>query len=84
MHEDMIKQLVDKFWNAIIYARNNGKFQWDERFNSFPVACCRDASDLLARFLYDNGYDTLSIYGECRGGSHRWLVWDLLVLVNLC
>ena len=27
MHEDMIKQLVDKFWNAIIYARNNGKFQ---------------------------------------------------------
>ena len=76
MQEDMIKQLVDKFWNAIICARNNGQFLWDERFNSFPVACCRDASDLLARFLYDNGYDTLSIYGECRDGSHRWLVWD--------
>ncbi len=76
MQENLIKQLVNIFWNAIILAKNNGQFTWDERFNSFPVACCRDASDLLARYLFDNGYDTLSIYGECRGGSHRWLVWD--------
>lgn len=76
MHEEKLKHLVYQFWNAIIYARDADLFEWDRTFDNFPWACCRDASDLLARFLYENGYNTLSVYGDCQGSSHRWLVWD--------
>lgn len=76
MREEKLHCLVYQFWNAIMYARDDHQFEWDETFDNFPCACCRDASDLLARFLYENGYDTLSVYGDCQGSSHRWLVWD--------
>ena len=76
MYEEKLKNLVYQFWNAIIKARNAGDLDWDERFANFPTACCRDASDLLGKYLYENGYNTLSIYGECQGSTHRWLVWD--------
>lgn len=76
MRERKLRDLVYQFWNAIIYARDTDQFHWDERFDNFPNACCRDASDLLAKFLYDNDYSTLSVYGSCQGSSHRWLVWD--------
>ena len=76
MCEDELKHLVQQFWDAIIYARDTHQFRWDKTFDNFPRACCRDASDLLARFLYQNGYNTLSVYGNCQGSSHRWLVWD--------
>lgn len=76
MDEEKLKNLVYQFWAAVIKARNAGDLDWDERFTNFPTACCRDASDLLAKFLYKNGFNTLSVYGDCQGSTHRWLVWD--------
>lgn len=50
-----------------------------EWFDSFPLGCCGDATELLARYLEEEGFGSFRyICGYCRGEdsqevSHAWL-----------
>ena len=49
----------------------------DHRLNDFPRGCCATASELLQRYLYEKGFITEYIFGECyingKYESHVWL-----------
>lgn len=75
MTDREIKQLVQEFRNAIESARDEGRFKGDISFNSFPWACCGDASLLLAEYLKTTyGVETIYVENERNQGSHAWLV----------
>jgi len=69
-------KLASSFREAIIVAIKNGDIV-EENMHGFPQGCCTYASDLLQKYLYEQGIDTLlmsGIYGYgCDGESHSWL-----------
>lgn len=75
-----IKELAIIFRNAIDNAKNDGRFMEDQCFINFPRGCCGLTSELLARFLIDNGVDGMitcmygTYYDDSLGRpSHSWL-----------
>lgn len=79
MYTDELKQVVEKFRNAIEMAKANnesGNF-----FRKFPVGQCDNTSDMLAEYLLGNGFkDIESVNGTYYRDyyeekySHTWLV----------
>lgn len=53
---------------------------WDQ----FPMGCCGDASNLLAAYLADHGFnDCVYVVGKplwSEGGSHAWIERDGLII----
>lgn len=75
-----IKELAIKLRSAIDSAKSDDKFMADQCFINFPEGCCGITSELLARFLIDNGVDETIIcmygtyYDDSLGRpSHSWL-----------
>ena len=79
-----ITTFASSFRKAIEAARDDGRFDSDQMFRHFPTACCGIASELLARYLLDNGYNATYICGTCRKNnihqSHAWLEVDGVIV----
>ncbi len=69
-----IRPLVSKFRKALEVVHEKGFFDHDVVFQNFPIACCGNASDLLAEYLADNGFSTVYVCGDCEGQTHAWLI----------
>ena len=75
MEDKKICKLAQKYRNAIIQAYENGEFlKWP--FRQFPDGCCGAASDILGKFLYENGIYTKVVSGKDPDTTHAWLVVD--------
>lgn len=72
---EKVIELVKQFRTAIDKAYQNRDFDLDQRFSNFPHGCCGITTDLLAKFLLDNGYDEDLFYvsGTYEDVSHAWL-----------
>ncbi|PKM65454.1 MAG: hypothetical protein CVU95_15455 [Firmicutes bacterium HGW-Firmicutes-2] len=88
MHE--IKKLAVRFRNAIESAREDRRFSSDQSFRNFPVGCCGITTELLAKFLMDNGIDDNLTYisGTYREDSqeplsHAWLTVNNEIVVDI-
>ena len=55
---NQIEELATIFREAIVKAKSAGEFDDDVVFKNFPSGCCGDTSDLLARYLLNNGIKT--------------------------
>lgn len=51
----------------------NASSDW---FNGFPVGCCGDASDLLAKYLLSKNIKTTYRHGWFEDKSHGWLAYN--------
>ena len=83
MHLEM---LVNKFWNAIMDAKEENRFRGLLPFNRFPDDCCEHASDLLCQYLLENGIETYLVNGICRKDSqwhHVWLETDDGIVIDI-
>lgn len=77
--EELYNQAV-AFRQAIMAAKEDGKFSFKDRMISFPKGCCDDTVDLFAHYLYlyfgiiseriDGTYYDLDPWNNC---SHSWL-----------
>lgn len=69
-----MKELVIEFRKAL------DKINWSSMpvgFKNFPEGTCGDISDILAEYLYQNGFQDIDyICGESADGSHAWLEID--------
>lgn len=67
-----------RFRTAIEKAFDTGEFVSDLVFRGFPCGCCGFTSDLLAKYLHEQGVETQYISGNYgygwTGRSHAWLV----------
>lgn len=77
-----IAGLCKRFRSAIDTAVTNGEFSDDKYLLRFPRGCCDEACDLLHLFLVENGYESVSVRGECDALDsegvypHVWLVLE--------
>lgn len=77
--ERRIKQLATTFRSAIENAKKEGRFTGDQCFRNYPRGCCGIASELLAKFLIENGINVTYVRGTYYGEtpeetqSHAWL-----------
>lgn len=85
-----ILELATKFRIAIESAKNNGRFSADQHFRDFPNGCCGITSELLAKFLMENGIKCKLTYivGTYRDyslelSSHAWLKIDNNIIVDI-
>lgn len=84
-----IRELASQFRMAIDLAKENGEFDGDFSFKTFPKGCCGDASDLLAQFLLENGIKTYYVCGKYYGKSyedwcsHAWLMTGENVIIDI-
>lgn len=75
---DLVRSLANDFRKAIDCALEAGELHRTV-IASFPRGCCGYTSDLLQRFLYENGIETLYVSGTYRNNStndlqsHAWL-----------
>lgn len=71
-----IKRIANDFRNAIEQAIDNGDII-DINISRFPKGCCTYASDLLQRYLYEQGIRTWLVSGIYKNGvegeSHSWI-----------
>ena len=69
-------EMASSFRKAIEDAIDSGNLH-EVNFLGFPVGCCTYASDLLQRYLFENGIVTIQMSGEYGNGwtgeSHAWL-----------
>lgn len=67
--------LAEQFRKAIDEALESGDFEDDYNFSKFPYGCCGFTSDLLAKYLYENGIETLYMSGKHKNNNqgHAWL-----------
>ncbi|MFW2503471.1 transglutaminase domain-containing protein [Clostridium diolis] len=61
------------------------KMEYDEFPDSdfllgYPRGCCGDVSNLLAKFLRDNGIECEYVWGMMGRQSHAWLECDALIV----
>ena len=73
---NIVKDMAQRFRNAIEDAKEDGCFVGDMTFWQFPYECCGDASYLLAEYLMEHDIDSIwysANKGDC---SHAWLVID--------
>ena len=74
-----IENLARRFRNALDMAREDGALR-EGTFPRFPRGCCGDTCDLLARYLRENGIETVCVCGTYQPGdfesvrSHAWLI----------
>lgn len=85
MDRNEIYELAARFRAAIDRALSDGAFADDPDFNGFPDGRCGYTSDLLAKWLHENGVETLYMSGQNGYGwdsqSHAWLeTYDGLVI----
>lgn len=85
-----IKELATKFRIAIESAKNDRRFISDQCFRNFPRGCCGITTELLARFLMDNGIkDKLTYIGgtyreySLELPSHAWLKIENNIVVDI-
>lgn len=85
-----IKELATQFRIAIESAKNERRFIVDQCFRNFPSGCCGITTELLAKFLMDNGIKSKLTYigGTCREKSleplsHAWLKIDNNIIVDI-
>lgn len=85
-----IIELATNFRTAIECAKSDGCFSSDQWFRNFPQGCCGITSELLARFLIENGVtqEITYMYGECYDDSldrpaHAWLQIDGILIVDI-
>lgn len=69
-----IRRLVEKFRIAIDELCEEGAFDKEIPFCSFPRGCCGDTCYLLAEYLRVKGIDTIYVNGVDYDQSHAWLV----------
>lgn len=75
MADRKIYRLAQKYRDAIRRAYENGEFH-KLPFSRFPDGCCGAASDILGKFLYENGICTKVVSGIDPDTTHAWLVVD--------
>ena len=85
MDRTELYQLVAKFRNAIEQALSADEFDNDPGFIGFPSGRCACASELLAKYLHENGVETYYMSGQHGYGwesqNHAWLeTFDGLVI----
>lgn len=69
-----LTSLVYEFRGAIESAKSNGDLDNFKFYRNFPRACCGETSSLLAKYLYQYGFKTIYVCGDCNGQSHAWLI----------
>ncbi|MBR3750163.1 MAG: hypothetical protein IKK58_00155 [Clostridia bacterium] len=79
---NQIEELATKFREAIVKAKSAGEFD-DVVFKNFPSGCCGDTSDLLARYLLNNGIKTKYASGAYHNISHAWLITNNGIIVDI-
>lgn len=76
-----LKDYAVRFRRAIEKSLKTEDYSWDTNFIRFPYGCCTYASDLLQKYLYNNGIETLSVAGVYNNDSHCWLeTYDGIVI----
>jgi hypothetical protein len=69
-----MRDLVEKFRKAL------DEIDWQnmpDGFKNFPSGTCGDISDILAVYLYEQGFTNIEyVCGENERGSHAWLEID--------
>ncbi len=83
---DRISKLAKEFRDAIVEAKELGKFSEYPPFNKFPCDCCDDTCDLLSQYLFENGINTTKIKGRHRidyQQYHVWLVDDNGTIIDI-
>ena len=85
MDRNEIYKLADRFRVAIDQALTAGDFDDDPDFRGFPTGRCGYTSELLAKWLHENGLETLYMSGQHGYGwdsqNHAWLeTYDGLVI----
>ena len=85
-----IEALALKFRAAIEEAKEEKQFNRDQRFKNFPSGCCGITSELLAKFLYDNGYRKKITYVsatfydlDLENPPHAWLVIENDIVLDI-
>ena len=85
-----IGELVVMFRMAIDKAKEDRRFDRDQRFTNFPRGCCGITSELLAKFLYDNGYRKRITYVsatfydlEKENPTHAWLFIEENIVLDI-
>ena len=85
-----ILKLVSIFRVAMDTAKKEGKFIRDQRFNRFPTGCCGITTELIGKFLRDNGisdtftYVSASYYDyELENPPHAWLLINEKIVVDI-
>ena len=78
------RELAAQFRAAIEHSLATGAFNNLQHrpplILSFPTGCCELVSELLRQFLFENGIESLLVYGDCWDDdcsctqSHVWLV----------
>lgn len=82
---DRIESLATEFRQAIEDAINFGEFDDDINFRRFPSGCCGYASDLLAKYLYQNNITTWYISGVYKkeDQQHTWLQTEDMLIIDI-
>ena len=84
-----IEALVYAYRKAIELALRNRRFDFRDRFSSFPIGCCDDACDLLGRYLLENDINSMQYQGTFRDGtpshttSHAWLQLEGDLIIDI-
>lgn len=86
-----IKHLAVVFHDAIekTISNHDVDYKYFSWFYDFPSGCCGVVSELLARYLLQNGIETTYICGTYRDGSfedmcsHAWLVYGDNFIVDI-
>lgn len=74
MTDEEIYQYARCFRNALVTARDDGRFDKDHSFYHFPRGCCGDTSCLLAQFFLDYELKTVLYHASKSDYTHAWLV----------
>lgn len=85
-----ICNIATSFRSAIMEAKHDRRFSYNDRMSNFPVACCDDSCDLLAYYLY-------TVYKICTKQkvgkyhdndpnnvtNHAWLIMDDNTIIDI-
>lgn len=87
---EKIEYLACKFRKAIEVAKSEGKFTYDQMFRNFPQGCCGITSELLSKFLLDNGIKAELTYvcgiyynDLLESPSHAWLLANNNIVIDI-
>ncbi|AWJ05690.1 TPA: hypothetical protein PBQ56_004295 [Escherichia coli] len=85
--DNELKKLIHAFRNALVMAADTHSFgcfsmpRWSE-LNSFPHGCCDLASNFLAQYLTDYGYEPEIIWFECCEELNKYIKSHVVVRIN--
>lgn len=75
MSINIIEELTSKF-RVAIESMTKGEFGKSEWFSRFPRGCCGDSSELLSKYLMENGIKAEYVWGMNDNQSHAWLEYN--------